>query len=539
MMNIQSLVRNTSPVLLSLGKNKHKAQSHATLAWLTAALIAFVSLTTSASAQEESASAHARSIKIDSSVVTEHETKILGKRVKYSATTGTQPVWNSKDEAVATLFYTYYQRTDVKENTERPLIISFNGGPGSASVWMHVAYTGPRILNIDDEGYPVQPYGVQTNPYSILDVADIVFVNPVNTGYSRVLPKADGSMPSQDEQQKMFFGVNADISYLADWVNTFVTRNNRWRSPKYLIGESYGTTRVSGLALELQNRQWMYLNGVVLVSPTDIGIERNGPVKAANRLPYFAAAAWYHNKLEPALQNKDLTELLPEVEDFTINTLIPALAKGGFIGESEKRDVLKQMARYSGLSEASIAQNNLDVSTAFFWKDLLRDEGKTLGRLDSRYLGIDAKQSGDSPDYWAELTSWLHSFTPAINYYLREELNYKTDIKYNMFGNVHPWDRSNNQSGENLRLAMAQNPYLNVMIQAGYYDGATNYFDAKYTMWQLDQSGNLKDRLSFKGYRSGHMMYLRRDDLKQSNQDLREFIKMSTPGKGIPAEYKR
>ncbi len=538
-MNIQSLVRNTSPVLLSLGKNKHKAQSHATLAWLTAALIAFVSLTTSASAQEESASAHARSIKIDSSVVTEHETKILGKRVKYSATTGTQPVWNSKDEAVATLFYTYYQRTDVKENTERPLIISFNGGPGSASVWMHVAYTGPRILNIDDEGYPVQPYGVQTNPYSILDVADIVFVNPVNTGYSRVLPKADGSMPSQDEQQKMFFGVNADISYLADWVNTFVTRNNRWRSPKYLIGESYGTTRVSGLALELQNRQWMYLNGVVLVSPTDIGIERNGPVKAANRLPYFAAAAWYHNKLEPALQNKDLTELLPEVEDFTINTLIPALAKGGFIGETEKRDVLKQMARYSGLSETAIAQNNLDVSTAFFWKDLLRDEGKTLGRLDSRYLGIDAKQSGDRPDYWAELTSWLHSFTPAINYYLREELNYKTDIKYNMFGNVHPWDRSNNQTGENLRLAMAQNPYLNVMIQAGYYDGATNYFDAKYTMWQLDQSGNLKDRLSFKGYRSGHMMYLRRDDLKQSNQDLREFIKMSTPGRGIPAEYKR
>ena len=539
MMNIQSLVRNTSPVLLSLGKNKHKAQSHSTLAWLTAALIAFVSLTSSASAQEESASAHARSIKIDSSVVTEHETKILGKRVKYSATTGTQPVWNSKDEAVATLFYTYYQRTDVKENTERPLIISFNGGPGSASVWMHVAYTGPRILNIDDEGYPVQPYGVQTNPYSILDVADIVFVNPVNTGYSRVLPKADGSMPSQDEQQKMFFGVNADISYLADWVNTFVTRNNRWRSPKYLIGESYGTTRVSGLALELQNRQWMYLNGVVLVSPTDIGIERNGPVKAANRLPYFAAAAWYHNKLEPALQNKDLTELLPEVEDFTINTLIPALAKGGFIGETEKHDVLKQMARYSGLSEASIAQNNLDVSTTFFWKDLLREEGKTLGRLDSRYLGIDAKQSGDRPDYWAELTSWLHSFTPAINYYLREELNYKTDIKYNMFGNVHPWDRSNNQTGENLRLAMAQNPYLNVMIQAGYYDGATNYFDAKYTMWQLDQSGNLKDRLSFKGYRSGHMMYLRRDDLKQSNQDLREFIKMSTPGKGIPAEYKR
>ena len=201
--------------------------------------------------------------------------------------------------------------------------------------------------------------------------------------------------------------------------------------------------------------------------------------------------------------------------------------------------VLAKMARYSGLSEDAISQNNLDVSTAFFWKELLRDEGKTLGRLDSRYLGIDAKQSGDRPDYWAELTSWLHSFTPAINYYLREELAYKTDIKYNMFGPVRPWDRSNNNTGSNLRLAMAQNPYLNVMIQAGYYDGATNYFDAKYTMWQLDHSGAMKDRLSFKGYRSGHMMYLRRDDLKSSNQDLREFIKNSTPGEGMPAMYKR
>ena len=238
-------------------------------------------------------------------------------------------------------------------------------------------------------------------------------------------------------------------------------------------------------------------------------------------------------------QNKDLTELLPEVEDFTINTLIPALAKGGFIGAEEKRNVLAKMARYSGLSQDAISQNNLDVSTAYFWKSLLRDEGKTLGRLDSRYLGIDAKQTGDRPDYWAELTSWLHSFTPAINYYLREELNYKTDTKYNMFGDVHPWDRSGNKSGENLRLAMAQNPYLNVMIQAGYYDGATNYFDAKYTMWQLDQSGIMQDRLSFKGYRSGHMMYLRRDDLKQSNQDLREFIKNSTPKKGEPAMYRR
>ena len=201
-----------------------------------------------------------RKLEIQSEVVTEHEVTIKGKRIPYRATAGTQPVWAEDGHAVASLFFTYYQRLDVKELDRRPLIISFNGGPGSASVWMHLAYTGPRILKIDDEGFPIQPYGVRDNPHSILDVADIVFVNPVNTGYSRIVdPEAD---------RKQFFGVNQDIKYLAEWINTFVTRTNRWNSPKYLIGESYGTTRVSGLAYALQDSQWMYLNGVILVSPT-------------------------------------------------------------------------------------------------------------------------------------------------------------------------------------------------------------------------------------------------------------------------------
>jgi len=281
----------------------------------------------------------------------------------------------------------------------------------------------------------------------------------------------------------------------------------------------------------------MYLNGVVLVSPTDIGIKRDGPIKAANRLPYFTAAAWYHKALSNDLQQRDLEELLPEVESFTINELIPAISKGGFISAEEKQKIIKKMAYYSGLSEKFVAQNNLDIPASFFWKELLRDKGVTLGRLDSRYLGIDKRDAGERPDYSAELTSWLHSFTPAINSYLRGELNYKTDLKYNMFGPVHPWDRTKNKTGENLRQAMAQNPYLNVMVQAGYYDGATNYFDAKYTMWQLDPSGKMKDRMSFKGYRSGHMMYLRRADLESSNQDLREFIKAALPKKGEPAKY--
>ncbi len=470
----------------------------------------------------------------DSVVTTKHTTTIKGVTFPYTANSGTLPVWED-EKAIASIYYTYYKRSDVKDDSSRPLIISFNGGPGSASVWMHVAYTGPKILNVDDEGYPLQPYGVKTNPYSILDVADIVYVNPVNTGYSRMIKDKEGKYPDR----KKFFGINADIKYLAEWINTFVTRNNRWRSPKYIIGESYGGTRVAGLALELQESQWMYINGVIMVSPADyLVFNSDVPIQSGTNLPYFTAAAWHHKMLPKELQSKDLLDILPEAEDFAINSLIPALTKGGFISEKEKNRVAEKMSYYSGISKKSILQNNLDLSTSFFWKELLRNTtGETIGRLDSRYIGIDKKETGSRPDYNAELTSWLHSFTPAINYYLREHLNYKTDLKYNMFGDVHPWDRRNNNTREDLRQAMAENPFLHVLVQSGYYDGATTYFGAKYSMWQTDPSGKMKNRFDFKGYRSGHMMYLRNEDLQSSNQDIRDFIKKSTPKKGQSAKY--
>lgn len=470
-----------------------------------------------------------RNIVPESSVITNHTVTIKGKTVPYKATTGTLPVWDEEGKPIAGLFYTYYERTDVSNNESRPLVISFNGGPGSASVWMHIAYTGPVVLNIDDEGYPIQPYGYKDNNTSILDVADIVYIDPVNTGYSRAT--------SKDVPTNKFFGVRADIRYLAEWINTFVTRNNRWASPKYLIGESYGTTRVSGLALELQSNHWMYLNGVILVSPTELGIERGTVMDAALRLPYFAATAWYHKMLPADLQSKKLTDMLPEVEKFTVDELIPAIAKGGFLPMADKQKIAARMAKYSGISEKVILQNNLDVSTNLFWKELLRDKGFTVGRLDSRYKGIDRAAAGDGPDYNAELTSWLHSFTPAINMYLRNALNYKTDLKYNMFGPVNPWDRTGDNSGENLRAAMAQNPYLHVLVQSGYYDGACDYFNAKYNMWQMDPSGKLKDRMSWEGYESGHMMYLRKPDLKLGNDHIREFIEKSLPKAGVPAKF--
>ena len=476
--------------------------------------------------------AQKRTIPIDTLVITNHTTTIKGKTINYQAQTGTQPVWDEDGNPIATLFHTYYKRTDVKNESERPIIFSFNGGPGSASVWMHIAYTGPKILRIDDEGYPVQPYGFKSNPNSILDVADIVFINPVNTAYSRML-KVDGKYPDR----KQFFGINEDIKYLAEWMTTFVSRKQRWESPKYIIGERYGGTRVMGLSAALQENERMYLNGVIMVSPADYKvISVGGPVSSALNLPYYAAAAWFHKQLPSDLQQKDLTDVLPEVEDFTISKLIPALAKGGFISNEERNEIAAQMARYSGLSESSILQNNLDVPTAFFWKDLLRHEGKTIGRLDSRYLGIDRKDSGTRPDYSAELTSWEHSFTPAINHYIRKELKFVTDTKYNIFGVVRPWNNDNDNVREDLRRAMAENPYLKVLIQSGYYDGATNYFNAKYTMWQVDPSGKLKDRFYFEGYRSGHMMYLRNEDLIKANEDLRIFIQ-NTSYIGTSAKY--
>jgi len=474
-----------------------------------------------------------RTIAVDTTVITNHTSTINGVKILYTATTGTQPVWDDLGKPIATLFYTYYKKTSSENVANRPLLISFNGGPGSASVWMHIAYTGPKVLNLDDEGYPVQPYGVHDNTNSILDIADIVFINPVNTGYSRTIPAS-----GEEIKKDLFFGINADIKYLAEWLNTFVTRNERWTSPKYLIGESYGGTRVSGLALELQEKQWMYLNGVILVSPADYKVfNSDSPISSSLNLPYFTAAAWYHKALPSALQQKDLLEILPEAEEFTLNSLMPALAKGGFISAEEKQKIATKMAYYSGISEKSILQHNLDVPTRFFWKELLRDNtGNTIGRLDSRYLGLDKIEGGTEPDYSAELTSWLHSFTPAINFYIREHLKFKTDIKYNMFGPVHPWDQKNNNTRDDLRKAMAENPYLKVMFQAGYYDGATTYFNSKYTMWQIDPSGKMKDRLSFKGYRSGHMMYLRKADLKTSNDDLRIFIKESLSN-GKSAKY--
>jgi carboxypeptidase C (cathepsin A) len=465
---------------------------------------------------------------VDTAVTLERRAEIRGERVPYTVTLGSQPVWDEQGVPAASLFYVYYERSDIRDRSRRPLMISFNGGPGSASLWMHLGYTSPRHLAIDDEGFPVQPYGVDDNPHSILDVADIVYVDPVNTGFSRIVNDAD---------RERFFGVNEDVEYLAAWIDTFVSRQGRWTSPKFLIGESYGTTRVSGLAGRLQGAHWMYLNGVILVSPTGLGIDRDGPVGTALYLPHYTATAWYHDALAPELQARDLDELLPEVETFTLETYLPALARGGSLDAATRAELAERVGRWAGLSPRFVLDHNLSVPVSAFRKELLRDRGLTVGRLDARYRGIDRTAAGESYDYDPAMAAWNHSFAPAINEYLREELGWETDLRYWVFGPVHPWNREGDETGENLRQAMARNPYLHVMVQSGYYDGGTDYFGAKYTLWNLDPSGRLRDRMRFVGYRSGHMMYLRTEDLVTSNQDIRDFIAWAMERARTPAKH--
>jgi carboxypeptidase C (cathepsin A) len=464
----------------------------------------------------------------DSAITRQGQVTIRGERVPYTVTTGTQPVWDEAGQPIASVFYVYYERSDIRDRTRRPLMISFNGGPGSASVWMHIGYTSPKLLAIDPEGFPVQPYGVRDNPESILDVADIVYVDPVNTGFSRIL---------NDAERGQFFGVNEDIGYLARWIDTFVSREGRWLSPKFLIGESYGTTRVAGLAGRLQGGHWMYLNGVILVSPTGLGVDRDGPVGDALMLPHYAATAWYHRALDAELQARDLEDLLAEVETFTLDEYLPALSRGGSLTTERRAELARRIARYAGLDPDFVMGYSLAPPVSAFRKELLRDRGLTVGRLDARYRGVDRMDAGESYDYDPALTAWNHAFAPAINHYLRRDLGWDTDLQYWVFGPVHPWNRSGDETGEALQEAMAQNPFLHVMVQSGYFDGGTDYFGAQYTMWNMDPAGRFQDRMRFHGYRSGHMMYLRQEDLGPSNRDIRDFIAWATANQGRPARY--
>jgi len=449
--------------------------------------------------------------------VTHNSVRIAGRSIAYTATAGTYVMREDDGTPLASIFFMSYMKDDVDDHSTRPLLFSFNGGPSTASVWLHMGVLGPRRVVADPDGFALQPpYEIVDNEYSILDVADVVFIDPVATGYSRMVP-------GQDEHA--FHGTMEDIASLGDFIRLWVSRNQRWESPKFLIGESYGTVRASGLAGYLQDTYQMFLNGVILVSMTELNVDLGSDLNYALILPHYTATAWYHQALPAELQNRPLRDLLDEVEEFALGDYLHALALGGYVPAAEKADIVRRLARYSGLSEEYVEDTNLRIDRGRFRKELLRDRGLTVGRLDSRYTGHDRDSAGESIEYDPAIADWEGTFSGVFNQYIRSELGYETDMPYNIWGNVGSWRRDQRVNvGEMLRSAMTYNPYLQVHITEGYYDAACDYFTAEYVFSHLDLTGELRDRIHFSYYESGHMMYIHLPSLEQMKNELTAFI---------------
>ncbi|MFC1725260.1 S10 family peptidase [candidate division KSB1 bacterium] len=449
--------------------------------------------------------------------VTEHSMKIGGAKVDYSVTCDMMPIFNYNGKQVAGMFYMAYVKDGVTDKSKRPLLFSFNGGPGTASVWLHMGVLGPRKVKFDDDGFALAPpFELEDNPYSILDIADVVFIDPIGTGYSRMKPGEDAHK---------FHGTMEDIESVGEFIRMYTTRNNRWLSPKFLIGESYGTTRASGLAGHLSEKHLMHINGVILVSSMSLNVDVGSDLNYALILPHYTATAWYHKKLEDDLLKKPLRAVLDEAEKFALGTYLDILVKGGNIDKEVKMASALLVSKYTGLSAQYIFNTNLRIDRGRFRKELLRDENRTVGRLDSRYKGIDRDAAGENYEYDQALSDWEGTFSAAFNSYIREELYYRTDMSYDIWGYVRPWKRDERVNvGEMLRSAMSQNRNLKVLILEGYYDAACDYFTAMYAFSHIDMNGELKDRIKFAFYESGHMMYAHKPSLIKMKKDIAEFI---------------
>jgi len=469
------------------------------------------------SAQDVTRKTHKESVS-----VTKHTIRIGGKPLEYTANAGMMLLKEDNGKPLANIFYIAYIKDGVTNKSKRPLLFSFNGGPGTASVWLHIGVLGPRRVLYDDEGFALQPpYKLVDNEYSILNVADVVFIDPVATGYSRMIP---------GEDPHMFHGTMEDIESVGEFIRLYVSKNKRWESPKFLIGESYGTTRASGLAGHLQENHLMFLNGVILVSTMSLNVSIGSDIGYCTILPHYTATAWYHKKLPADLQNRALRSVLDEVEKFALGDYLLALVKGGYVPPSEKDEIVRKISRYTGLSPDYIVNSNLRIDRGRFRKELLRNENRTVGRLDSRYKGIDKDAAGESYEYDQALSDWEGTFSGAFNQYIRSELQYENDLSYEIWGDVRPWKRDPSVNvGEMLRRAMTENRYLKVLVLEGYYDAACDYFTALYAFSHIDMNGELQDRIKFCFYESGHMMYIRKHSLIKMKNDLADFIYSAIP----------
>ncbi|PHS28415.1 MAG: peptidase S10 [Robiginitomaculum sp.] len=453
-----------------------------------------------------------------------------GQKISYTVIAGETYLKNDKDKPVASIFSTSYFRSGVKNAHKRPVLFIFNGGPGSASIWLHMGVFGPRRVALPqggkDDGAP--PYDIEDNPYTLLDIADLVFIDPVGTGWSRALG---------DQDPKDYWGVKEDARSLAEFIRLWVTRNKRWNSPKYLAGESYGTTRAAALTKELQGG-WtdMGLNGVMLISSIlDFQTARFGPGNDTPHiayLPTMAATAWYHNKVDRAAWNNDQQAFLSEVKAFALDKYAPALLRGSSMAKEKQAAIIETLSRYIGLSNTFIRNAHMRISPFRFEKELLRDEGKTIGRLDARYTGEDFDEAGETFDNDPSGYGIDSAYTAAAIDYFTRELDVPIERPFKVLdgkpGQNWNWSLSKNRNwpaytnvapwiGE----AMRENSDYRVFVASGYYDFATPFFATDMTM---NRNGIDASRVSTSYYQAGHMMYVDEPSLRDVTTAMRAFL---------------
>ncbi len=465
--------------------------------------------------------------------VTEHEIKVGDVVLKYKATAGYMTVKDEAGKEKANFFFVAYEKTlDGADKSERPITFVFNGGPGAAAVWLHMGTAGPKRVQLLEEGQaPAPPYRWVDNQYTWLDLTDMVFIDPVGTGYSR---------PAAGEKGEQFWGVREDVSSVSDFIRLYTTKYERWLSPKFLAGESYGTTRAAGLSQYLVDRYGISLNGIVLVSTVlNFGTISFGD---GNDLPYplflptYTAAAWYHKKLPADVQGMELEKLLREVEQFASNEYTMALAKGGALTADERKSVIGKLSRYTGLTSEYVDKADLRIRSENFRKMLLADSRQLIGRFDARIKGYDPRPVAGSPEYDPSLPEYLAIYSAAFNDYVRKSLKYENDLPYEVLAGLGAWNFGRGGNGylnvaEELRSAMMKTPHLKVMFCSGYFDLATPYFSTNYTVDHMDLGKELRGNISIQRYIGGHMMYHHQKSLRDLKADIAEFMGSAVPKK--------
>jgi carboxypeptidase C (cathepsin A) len=461
----------------------------------------------------------------DPPVVTKHQIKVDGKTLNYTATAGMMPIKNREGETEARMFFMAYTLDVPSNRAARPLTFAFNGGPGSASVWLHLGAIGPKRVKMNPDGtMPAPPYELVENQSTWLDKSDLVFIDPIGTGYSRAL---------RPELAQKFFGLTGDIESVGEFVRLYLTRFERWTSPLFLAGESYGTTRAAALSGYLIDRGIAF-NGVVLIS-TIMNFETTN-FAPGNDLPYmlflpsYTATAWYHKKLAPDLQAQPVRQIVSEAEKWAATEYRAALDRGDLLTAAERQEVIAKLSRFTGLDQRFIDNANLRVTLTLFRKELLRTEKRSVGRLDSRFKGYDSNIATDSPDFDASEAAIRPPYTSTFNHYVRAELGYKSDLEYYILGGgiTSPWNWGTNNNYVDtsvaLRTALAKNPYLKIFVAMGYYDMATPYFAVDYTLHHISLDPVLLKNFSTASYEAGHMMYIDEKSLTRFHADIEKFM---------------